>query len=164
MFKCDKCDKEFETERQLNGHMSGAHKRGEQESKKRKDRVPVGVKRFKLNANIAEDKVGRWVNDEGGRLQRFQDGGYDFIDDPNATDSNENLGTKISKTVDRGTGKKAYLMQIDKDLYDEDQLVKQGRLDEIDERIKTGKINNTLGDHGYSKDRDGKSMIKYEPK
>ena len=164
MIKCKQCDKEFETEKQLAGHIMGAHKRGADEASKRKERVPVGVKQFKLNANIPEGKVGRWVNDDTGRLQRFQDGGYEHITDPNATDSSDDLGTKISKVVDKQTGKKAYLMAIDKDLYEQDQRTKQGRLDIVDERIKNGNFNNTLGDAGYHKDADGKDMIKYEPK
>ena len=100
----------------------------------------------------------RYVNDEGNRLQIFLDGGYEFVNDENATDSTDDVGTRISKVVDKGTGKKAYLMRIDKELYDQDQAVKQARNDEIDDRIKHGKINDKLGSAGYT------AGIKYEPK
>ncbi len=53
---------------------------------------------------------------------------------------------------------KAYLMSIDKELYDEDQAAKQSKLDETDNRIKKGKLNDKLGDSGYD------AGIKYEPK
>ena len=163
-FKCDKCDKEFDTDKQLSGHMMGAHKRGEEIAEKRKKRIPVGVKRQKLNADISPGKVGRWVNDKAGRLQMFEDGGYEFVKDPEATDSSDELGSRKSKIVDSQTGMKAYLMQIDKELYDEDQAVNQARNDAIDNRIKSGRVDNNLGDAGYTTDKDGKSMIKYEPK
>jgi len=154
-FKCESCDKEFDTLQQLSGHKMGAHK---SRIENRKERVPVGVKRQKLNANIAPNKVGRWVNDEPGRLQSFLDGGYEFVQDPQATDSSDGIGTRKEKLVDRRTGKKAFLMQIDRILYEEDQKVIQGRVDEIDKRIKGGTLDNKLGSAGYS------AGIKYEPK
>lgn len=157
-FKCDKCDKEFDTIQKLNGHKMGAHKRSEEIQEKRKERIPVGIKRRKLSADIQPGKVGRWVNDEPGRLQAYLDGGYEFVDDPQATDKSDELGTRKSRIVDSRTGKKAYLMEIDKELYDEDQKVKQKRNDDIDERIKSGNIDNKLGGAGYN------AGIKYEPK
>ena len=65
MFKCEHCDKEFETSKGLSGHVMGAHKRGDRTETKRKERVPVGVKQYKLKTNLREGKVGRWVNDRG---------------------------------------------------------------------------------------------------
>lgn len=165
MYKCDKCDEEFETSKQLNGHKMGKHGRGERpEVAKRKERVPVGIKQYTLRSEHAPDKVGRWVNDRGDRLKRFQRGGYEFVDDPDATESSDGLGSKKCKVVDKRTGEKAYLMEIDKDLYDEDQAAKQAELDKVDNRIKTGKINNELGSAGYTKDEDGNDMIRYQPK
>ena len=157
-FKCEQCGKEFDTLQKLSGHKTGAHKRGAEVVEKRKERIPVGIRRKKLNANIAPGKVGRWVNDEPGRLQAFQDGGYEFVNDPQATDSSDEVGSRKSKLVDRRTGKKAYLMQIDKELYDADQKVKQKRNDDIDNRIRNGTMDNKLGDAGYT------AGIKYEPK
>lgn len=153
MIKCEKCDKEFETERQLQGHMMGAHKHTD-----RKERIPVGVKRPKMKANLPPNKVGRWVNDDPGRLQRFLDGGYEYVTSPDATDKSTDMGSKLSMIVDKGTGKRAYLMAIDKALYDEDQAAKQGKLDRVDDAIKHGKFENKLGDAGYD------AGIKYDPK
>ena len=154
-FNCDLCEKEFDTVHQLSGHKMGAHK---SRVENRKERIPVGIRRTKLGANIASDKVGRWVNDEPGRLQAFIDGGYDFVEDPQAIDSSDDIGTRKCKVVDRRTGKKAYLMQIDKNLYNQDQAVKQARNDDIDKRIQSGKLDNKLGNAGYD------AGIKYEPK
>jgi len=164
MYKCDQCDFEAETAQQLNGHKMGKHKRGDRTDEKRKKRIPVGVKQYKLKSEHSEGKVGRWVNDVGDRLKRFQRGGYEHVDDPDATESSDGLGSKKCKIVDSATGLKAYLMEIDQELYDEDQEVKQAELDKVDNRIKTGKINNELGDAGYTTDEDGNDMIRYKPK
>ena len=86
------------------------------------------------------------------------------MEDPDATESSDGLGSKKCKVVDSQTGQKAYLMEIDKDLYDEDQATKQAALDVIDNRIQTGKIDNQLGGAGYTKDEDGNDLIKYQPK
>jgi len=163
-FKCEICGKEFETLQQVTGHKTGAHKTKRVDKEDRKKRVPVGTKQYKLKSNHSPGKVGRWVNDKAGRLQRFLDGGYEFVSDPDATESSDGLGSKKCKVVDSTTGQKAYLMEIDKELYDEDQAVKQGALDKIDKRIQEGSFNNSLGDAGYVKDEDGNDMIKYQPK
>lgn len=160
MFKCDECDKELSTEKGLHLHKLSVHGEGEStrpEVAKRKERIPVGVKRPNLVSKQEDGYVNRWVNDDYGRLQRFQDGGYEFIDDPDAAESTDN-GTRISKIVDKKTGKRAYLMRIDKKTYDEDQEMKQERNDRIDDAIQRGTFENKLGDAGYRKD------IKYEPK
>jgi hypothetical protein len=160
-FKCELCDAEFDTKQKLAGHKNGKHR---VELQKRKERIPVGKRQYKLKSEQKEGKVPRWVNDRDGRLKRFQDGGYDFVDDPNEEESSDGLSGKKCKVVDSGSGMKAYLMEIDKDLYDEDQLDKQGEVDKTDKKIKAGQFNNTLGEHGYSKDGDGKDMIRYQPK
>ena len=164
MFKCEYCGDEFETKQKLNGHIMGKHRGERPEVSKRKERIPVGVKQYKLKSEHSPNKVGRWVNDRGNRLQRFLDGGYEYVEDPDATESSDGLGSKKSKVVDSNTGQKAYLMEIDKDLYDEDQEVKQAKLDDVDNRIKHGALNNKLGGAGYTKDGDGNNMIRYEPK
>lgn len=156
MFKCDKCNVEFQTEKQFKDHTCKDHKRSANE--KRKERIPVGIRRKKLDSRVPPDKVPRWVNDDPGRLQRFLDGGYEFISDPKASDNSTDLGSKISMVVDKGTGKRAYLMAIDKDLYQEDQDMKNKRLDRVDHAIKHGKFENKLGKAGYD------AGIKYDPK
>jgi hypothetical protein len=160
-FKCDLCDSEFDTKQKLAGHKNGKHRA---EIQKRKDRIPVGKRQYKLQAEHRQGKEPRWVNDRDGRLQKFLDGGYNFIDDPDATEGSDGISGKKCKVVDSGSGMKAYLMEIDKDLYDEDQLDKQGEVDKTDKKILNGQFNNTLGAAGYHKDKDGKDMIRYQPK
>ena len=52
----------------------------------RKDRVPLGAHRQKLNVDgydIPDDKVVRWINDHPGRVDSATGGGYEFVNDPN---------------------------------------------------------------------------------
>lgn len=130
-------------------------KRGRDRSK----RVPLGVPRMKLTAhNIPKDKVGRWINDKPGRLADAVRGSYDFINKDGIIvgtgyeDENEDMGSRVSRVVgkeDDGTPIKAYLMVIDKDLYEEDQKEKMKQVDMVDKAIKGGKFLEKSGDKRY---------------
>jgi len=122
------------------------------ERRKRKGRVPLGTMRSKLDVSgydIPKNKVPRWINDHPGRLLAAQEGSYQFVEDPNVVVGEEplsgrdNLETKVSRVVGKkedGTPLKAYLMVIDKDIYDEDQREKQKINDEIMSQIDKGKF------------------------
>ena len=157
MYQCEECGKEFETTNQLRGHMmSHAPKK----AKERTDRVPLGTPHRKLQipeGSIPPGKVPRWVNDTGGRLTQAQRGGYEFVyDDINVGEGSENLNSDLGSYVSQVVGKnddgspiRAFLMTIDKDLYDEDQAAKNSQIDKVDESIRRGANQNTLGPHGY---------------
>jgi len=146
-----------------------------QKKKARKQRVPLGRHRAKLAVSpdlIPRNKVGRWVNDHPGRLQQAEAGGYAFVEDPHAkvgegTDRRDRLSTKISclaGTREDNSPLRAYLMVIDKDLYDQDQKDKQGHVDEIDKAIKEGTIASEDSDdveHRYIPDKG--AGIRYKP-
>jgi len=135
-------------------------KRQESTKEARKERVPLGTLRRKMSIPeglIPKNKVGRWVNDKSGRLQAAQEGGYDFIDDPLAKigegpeNQRDNLGTKVSRIVgtkEDGSPLRAYLMAINKSLYDADQREKNKRLDEIDAAIQRGNVEGEVGQDG----------------
>ena len=107
-----------------------------QKVSERKERVPLGSMRKKLSIPeglIPPHKVGRWINDTPGRLQIAQEGSYVFVDDPLAKvgDGSENqrdsLSTKVRRIVGKhedGSPMMAYLMVIEKRLYDADQKAK----------------------------------------
>ena len=147
MEKYDRCEKEFDTPEQLRGHMMH-HKRyednqGEAEAE-RKQRVPLGVLRPKLAAKVRSGRVGRWLNDDGGRINDGLDGGYEFEKDKE--------GNKIRKTVGKrkdGSEIHAYLMSIDKTFYDEDQATKQADINKVEEQIFSGKYDEKPGENRY---------------
>lgn len=92
---------------------------------------------------------GRWVNDDGDRLQQAQDSGYEFVLSKKDThvgedtqDGNSDLGTRISKVADKTPRlvepMRVYLMQIKQSWYEEDQKAKLEKVETIDSQIKQG--------------------------
>lgn len=120
------------------------------EKKGRKERVPLGILRTKLRADQREGFSRRWINDKPGRLDDAVAAGYGFVADPEddlkVGDGSDvaqvaGVGTVISRTVgvhEDGRPMRAYLMEIEKDLYDEDQAEKQRLLDEKESAIRQG--------------------------
>lgn len=98
-------------------------------------RIPIGTRNV-LSIH-PDDKdpnyVYRIVNDEGDRIRRFRDAGWEVVEkrcgmhvgDPDAA-AEKQLGSLVSKTV--GKEKTAYLMRIKKKFYEEDQEAKAARI------------------------------------
>ena len=135
--------------------------RPRQEKLARDKRVPLGRQVTKLNVEGKNpNRVYRHVNDDGGRLQQAQSGGYRFESDDSlkmgeGEDPNVDIGSAICQRVGTkvdGTALMGYLMSIDKDWYNEDQAEKMAKIDELDKRIQRGENENTLGQHGYIPD------------
>lgn len=118
-------------------------------------RVPLGVHRQKLVLNNLNDPnyQYRWVNDTGTRIHDALQGGYEFVTAEKAMEigvrdvvpTNTDLGTGVSMVVERGTGRRAFLMRIDRALFEEDQAAKQQKVDEIDNAIRSGNIKGLEG-------------------
>jgi hypothetical protein len=118
--------------------------------KGRKDRVPLGVLRTKLRADQREGFVRRWINDKPGRLDDAANSGYNFVTDPDSEmkigDGNDvsqiaGIGTVVSRIVgvhEDGRPMRSYLMEIEKDLYDGDQVEKMTALNEREDGIRRG--------------------------
>ena len=143
--------------------------RQEERKLARKERIPVGNSRLKLSArNIPPGKVGRWFVDWGGRIEEATAGYYDFlsskgvvIGDP-GTEGNEDIGTRVSKITGvnpDGTPQRSYLMVIDKETYDADQVEKAKKLDEVDSEIRRGSFKAKPNDNRYVP----KEGITYKP-
>jgi len=113
----------------------------------KKDRVPFGGLQTKLQMSEADMQgfkergtVPRWINDKDGRLERALNAGYTFVD-PESVPSlgtkklhqeNTDLNDKVSKVVTRsGEPFRAYLMEINKEWYEEDQAKKE----EVNSRV-----------------------------
>ena len=105
------------------------------EDNTRPRRIPVSSNRDILTVKrIPKDKVSRWVNDKEDRLFKFLQGGWEFVTDEGTVvgektvDASRGVGTVVHRQV--GGGVTAYLMVIDRELYEEDQLAKQDNVDE----------------------------------
>lgn len=135
----------------------------------RRERIPLGTVRQKLTAPTREGKVRRWVNDNGGRVSMAEQGGYDFVADDGIQigetaigSGNQDLGSRVSRVVgtkEDGSPLRAYLMEIDEDLYKEDQEAKAAQIKEVDDRIRSGNIERKPDDGRYVPE----SGINYKP-
>jgi hypothetical protein len=117
----------------------------------RRERVPLGAPRLKLSAPERPGYKRRWINDVGGRPEQAEAGGYEFVTDTGLQigetavgSGNQDLGSRVSRivgTLPNGQPKRAYLMEIREEFYENDQKEKQQRLDKIDDQIRGGTFN-----------------------
>ena len=120
----------------------------EQTQQGRTARVPLGVPRTKLAFAQRPGYVRRVVTDTEGRLQNAEAGGYQFVKangaaslgDADIDNVNRDLGTCVSRVVNKSTGEKGYLMEIKEEFYKEDQAAKAAKLDEVDRAIRRGTL------------------------
>lgn len=117
----------------------------------RSERIPLGVARSKLSVPSRPGYQRRWVNDTEGRIANAKLGGYQFVEDSDMQvgsadidNGNRDLGARVSRVVDKTTGQKAYLMEIKEEFYQEDQKAKVRKVEEVDRRIKKGKLDDQL--------------------
>ena len=112
---------------------------------KRENRKPITGRVQKLGFDIPAGYVGRWFNDQGPRIQQALAAGYEFIDSKSKNviaSENYDNETVVRQRVDRkqsGEPLYAYLMVLEKELYDEDQAKKLESVIETENQIVTGK-------------------------
>jgi len=130
-------------------------------------RVPLGGRRTKLQLSEADRKgfedrnvIPRWINDDGGRIQAALAGGYNYVDPKHVTslgqgvigEGNTDLGSTVSKIVTRASSNdaatRAFLMEIKKRLWKEDQVTKEERNTEVDKALAIGEGGTTEHQYG----------------
>ena len=133
----------------------------------KKDRVPFGAKRSKLQ--LSDDdmrgfqerhKVVRWFNDIDGRVEAAIQGGWTFVDPEHARSlgsndihqENTDLNSRVSKVVSRGTGQivRAYLMEQNRDWYEEDQAAKEAVNARVDQSLRPTEQGGQSIEEGYT--------------
>ena len=78
----------------------------------------------------------RFVNKVEDRVERFKEAGYEIVEsdevvaDQRSAGDASPIGTQVEKSV--GSGDKAVLMRIKKEWYEDDQIEKQNKIDEIE--------------------------------
>lgn len=125
----------------------------------RSKRIPLGGKQQQLTASNRPGYQRRWVNDNEGRLERAQAGGYEFVQDTVAKSTD--TGTHTSQVVGSkkdGSPMRAYLMELPGAWYAEDQAAKQAEVDKVDVAIRAGGINGTVGVDGRYVPKSGISV------
>ncbi len=97
--------------------------------------------RLSVAANLKDpDWEYRWVNQEGDRVMRLQEIGYEVVSDRNGKlkPGGAGMGSEVSAyagTQKDGSAMKQVLMRIPKEIYHEDQRAKQRRINETEASI-----------------------------
>ena len=138
--ECNICERKFDTQKKLDGHIYHCKKKHEEIEEKRAERVPFGMKDSKWNTPSDDGYHYRVFNDnwrkEPGRVQRAMAAGYEVVDNEH---QHSNVGTN-----DDGSEIKAVLMRIPDKFYKEDRAAKDKKLDKIDAQINRGSFDNKL--------------------
>ena len=113
-------------------------------TKERVRRVPISGNRDVLTAPKREGYVRRFVNDDerGLRIQMFQNAGWALvrdkdvqIGDKNVTNRNNSIAADVVRSH-VGSGRYAYLMEIKREWYEEDQKAKEEELKKTDDAMR----------------------------
>ena len=104
-------------------------------------RTPINGTRNRLNVRGQEDGyVYRIVNDIDDRVQTLQEMGYEIVTDKNVTVGDKRIANPTQEgspvKVSVGQGIQAYVMRQKKEYFDEDQLAKNARNDELEATMK----------------------------
>ena len=122
--------------------------------KERAERIPVGGARDVLTVPGKDPNyVYRWVLDVPGRIQRFEEGGYECVREEltvgqKIVDSNSQLGSIVTKHG--GGNSKLILMRILKEWFDEDQKAKQDAIDVLEDTMQVEAKDGRYGSLGMS--------------
>ena len=117
----------------------------------KKDRIPFGGQRQKLQLSPADQKrfeeegyKVRWINDQHGRMDQALNAGYVFVKPEEAPslgaglshEGNSDLNDKVSQVVSKGHPViRAYFMKIKRAWWEEDQLEKEKINQRIDQSL-----------------------------
>src|SRR3990167_1443873 len=122
--------------------------------KERVERIPVGGARDVLTVAGKDPNYSyRWVLDIPGRVQRFEEGGYECVRDNLAVgqktvDSSTQLGSIVTKHG--GGNSTLVLMRIPKEWYDADQKGKQDAIDALEDTMQVDEKEGRYGSLGMS--------------
>ena len=112
-------------------------------------RVPVSGRNILTVAGKDPDYAYRIVNDDEDRITRFLDAGYTVVGEESVEVGDKRVSKPTAegsvKQVSVGGGKKAYVMRIRKDWYEEDQKAKQSFVDQQEATIKQKAQDGTYG-------------------
>ena len=120
-------------------------------------RVPIGANRDITNVHDTPNGyIDRWVNDDGDRVNKFKQAGYEMVDSAKIGSSNVDGSHAENGVVSKDMGKDvtAYLMRQKLDYYEEDQAEKQKIVDGTEDSMRRKKVeakDSTDGNYGEVK-------------
>lgn len=105
-------------------------------------RTPINGTRSRLEVRGKDPQFHyRIVNDIDGRIQEFQDMGYELVTDKEVTVGDKRIanptqeGSPIKVSV--GQGIQGYVMRQKKDWFEEDQKAKAAQIDEVEKSMRS---------------------------
>ena len=116
-------------------------KSDDERAKSRPERVPLHKQRL-FEGQTRPGYVRRFVNDSPGRIDSFILAGWTIVSGDSAVTHDglshveSQLGSGIHRVVNKGINAEsrvAYLMEIPEELYNEDQMAKQLKIDKTEE-------------------------------
>jgi hypothetical protein len=116
----------------------------------KRQRRPVGTTNRLEVINRDPNRVYRLINDDPARLAQFDAAGY-RVEDVDALMPGAKKGNKGSATDNvfhAGGGQKQVLVSIEKEFYDEDQALKQAKVDAIEAQMKNKTADGLQGFYG----------------
>lgn len=108
-----------------------------------KMRTPIGANRDITNIlDTPDGYVDRWVNDDGGRIEKFKAAGYEHVESAEMGSTNVDGSHAQDGVVskDMGKGVTAFQMRQRKDYFEEDQAEKQKIVDSTEESMRKTKV------------------------
>ncbi len=128
----------------------------------KRERVPFSGHRTKLQLSDRDMKaltdagyVPRWFNDQDGRVQAAESGGWVHVDEGEARSvGSTDLNGKVSKIVSKGGGTPVtgFLLKIKKEFYNEDQERKEDRNRLVDDALRSGQPGGNVVENQYVPD------------
>lgn len=119
-------------------------------------RTPVGSRNILTVKGKDPNYEYRIVNDTDDRITQLQEAGYELVSDEavDVGDKRVSQGTSVGskKVFSVGQGIKAYVMRIKKEWYEEDQALKQRRVDAQESSIKEKALDGTYGKLDITRD------------
>jgi hypothetical protein len=116
-------------------------------ARSRRERVPLGRPRLKLDYEARPGYVRRVMNDADGRLEAAQAAGYSFVKDAKTVDGadDSDMGSMVRKSVGtsaNGQPLYGYLMEIKQEWSDQDQAEKLKKVNDVENQIRQGEVPN----------------------
>jgi len=115
----------------------------------RPQRTPIGTRNVLTVAGKEPGYEYRIINDSGDRVAEFLEAGYELVKENSIKVGDKRVNKSSSEgTVSQisvGQGQKAFVVRIKKEWYDEDQALKQLKVNELEASTKSKALDGTYG-------------------
>ncbi|MBL0233202.1 MAG: hypothetical protein IPQ08_06015 [Chitinophagaceae bacterium] len=115
----------------------------------RPQRTPIGTRNVLTVAGKDPNYVYRIINDSADRVAEFMEAGYELVANESVKVGDKRVNKSSAEgsvsQLSVGQGQKAYVVRIKKEWYDEDQRLKQVRVNELEAATRNKALDGTYG-------------------